>query len=154
MQVNPTHNAVHSQATPGPLPNLGAANGALSQGAQFGSAGPAIASTFHPVDVIAGPDVLPNADDRSRTIAAPAMTNLPSSVDSKTLEDRIKKANEALKAGGGTLQFSSQHSADGTNVRLVDSADQKVLGEFPPHHFLDMVQRLQHIAGLNVNVRT
>jgi uncharacterized FlaG/YvyC family protein len=106
---------------------------------------------FH--ETIAGPQVLPSADDPSRTIASPSMAELPPALDAKSLEGRVKVANDALRTGGGTLQFSVHHSADGPTVKLADSADKKVLGEFPPHHFLDMVQQLQHIAGLNVNAR-
>ncbi|MFP5501777.1 MAG: flagellar protein FlaG [Candidatus Sericytochromatia bacterium] len=82
--------------------------------------------------------------------AVPAMT--APAVDESALADRVEELNHAFKAADDHLQFTVHKGTNQIVIRLVDNATDEVLREFPSEKFLDLVARLQKLAGTKVDV--
>lgn len=106
---------------------------------------------FPVADAIAGPSLLPAVDDISRRVATPSMAELPPATDLRHVQERIRQANEAIKAGNENLQFHLDTSASDARVQLVDSSSGQTLSDFPPDRFIAMLDKLQNVSGLHVN---
>lgn len=111
-------------------------------------------NSFPVVDALAGSHLAIVTEQPVATVASPSLEDLPPAVDLKGLGDRVKLANDALQSGDQSLSFRV-HDANGeTKVQLVDTSNQQVLREFPAQNFVQMIDKFQNVAGLNVNVRT
>ncbi|MDB5100797.1 MAG: hypothetical protein JWM80_5218 [Cyanobacteria bacterium RYN_339] len=117
---------------------------------QIGNTQPA----FNPSELFAGPLVLPASTDPGRLMASPTVEELQAPPDDKLLGEKVKQANDAMKAGDEGLQFSVHKGSGRVVVKLVDHQTKEVLREFPSEKFLDMMDKLQQVSGLHVNVTT
>lgn len=64
----------------------------------------------------------------------------------------VDRVNDALRSADEHLQFEVHEDTQAVVVRLMDVSTNKVLREFPSKKFLDMVAKLQELAGLQVDV--
>jgi flagellar protein FlaG len=117
---------------------------------QIGNTQPA----FNPAELFAGPPVLATNPDPARLVASPSVEELSAPPDEKLLAEKVKQANDAMKAGDEGLQFTVHEGSGRVVVKLVDQQTKEVLREFPSEKFLDMMAKLQQVAGLNVNLTT
>lgn len=108
---------------------------------------------FNPAEIFAGPPLMASAPDPARMVATPSMAELQAP-DGKLLADKVKQANDAMEAGDEGLQFQVHEGTGQVVVKLVDRQTKEVLREFPSEKFLDMMAKLQQVAGLNVNLTT
>jgi flagellar protein FlaG len=110
-------------------------------------------AAFNPAELFAGPPVLASAPEPAKMVATPSLAELQAP-DEKLLADKVKQANDAMEAGDEGLQFQVHKGTGQVVVKLVDRQTHEVLREFPSEKFLDMMAKLQQVAGLNVNLTT
>ena len=69
-------------------------------------------------------------------------------VDKQELDSITKEMNKFMEEMNADLQFSLHEKTHRLIVRLVDVKENKVLKEFPPHEFLDMIARIHDYVGM------
>ncbi len=80
-------------------------------------------------------------------------SNVGGDKDAKTA-DAAKVKNQAqaltklMQLMNADLQFEVHEETKSLMVKLVDVKTQKVLKEFPPHEFLDMIAKIRHYVGV------
>lgn len=78
----------------------------------------------------------------------------PRLVTREQLDAAVERANEALKHQSDGVRFAVHEGTNRVVVRIVDPASSEILREFPDTHFLDMMAKLQELAGMQVDVQT
>jgi flagellar protein FlaG len=79
---------------------------------------------------------------------APAVT-----INEDKLNKQVEALNDAFKAADAHLQFSVHKGSNDIVIKLVDDTTQQVIREIPSEKFLELVDSLQKIVGLNVDVK-
>ena len=69
------------------------------------------------------------------------------------LDQAVDRANSSL-APEGSVRFAVHEGTHRIIVRIVDPESMEVIREFPDSNFLDMVAKLQDLAGMQLDVRT
>lgn len=69
------------------------------------------------------------------------------------LGQTVEQINDALRTADEHLQFSVHQETHAIVVKLMDASTKEVLREFPSEKFLDLVAKLQELAGLQVDVK-
>jgi flagellar protein FlaG len=77
----------------------------------------------------------------------------PATATREQLDAAVERANETINRDTG-LRFAVHEATNRIVVRIVDPQSMEVIREFPDSDFLDMMAKLQELAGLQVNVRT
>lgn len=74
--------------------------------------------------------------------------------DRDALERQVDGFNQAAEKANLQLSVSIHEGSHSIVVKLIDEKTKKVVREIPPEKYLDMIENLQKLAGLNVDVRT
>jgi flagellar protein FlaG len=74
-------------------------------------------------------------------------TAVPDTGTSPLLEAAVEQANQKLR-GGGNVEFAVHEGSNRVVVRIVDPQSMEVIREFPNTDLLDMVSKLQELAGV------
>ena len=75
----------------------------------------------------------------------------PQPVREGKLAEQVEAINGAIRTADDHLTFSVHKETNRIVVRLVDTATDEVLREFPSEKFLDLVASLQKLTGLQVD---
>lgn len=70
--------------------------------------------------------------------------------DMRTMTEALNKFMQSMNAD---LQFTMHDETQQLMVQLIDTAEQKVLKEFPPRDFLDMVAKIREYVGALLDKR-
>lgn len=100
-----------------------------------------------------GPAAAPSHQPPPSTAATPPPAPGKRLVTREQLDVAVERANETLRRDG-SLQFAIHEGTNRILVRIVDPASMEIIREFPDSEFLDMMAKLQELAGLQLNVQT
>lgn len=82
---------------------------------------------------------------------APELVGATLMVSEDTLNKGVERMNMAIQRADEHLQFSVHKETNRIVVKLVDTATDEVVREFPAEKFLDLVANLMKLSGLNVD---
>lgn len=69
-------------------------------------------------------------------------------VSAQDITKRTNEMNQMMAALNTDLRFSVHDKTQQLMVQMVDSIKNKVIKEFPPHEFLDMVAKIRDYVGM------
>lgn len=84
------------------------------------------------------------AEDGTQTDKTGKKAKEPKADEVKEMTDAMNKFMQSLNAD---LQFAMHQRTQRLMVQLVNSKDNKVLKEFPPKEFLDMIAKIRDYVG-------
>lgn len=76
----------------------------------------------------------------------------PQLVTREQLDAAVERANEAMRRDG-SVRFAVHEGTNRVVVRIVDPQSMEIIREFPDADFLDMMAKLQELAGMQVDVQ-
>lgn len=78
-------------------------------------------------------------------------TNRAGNVSDQMVKDAINEANSKLKINNRRCQFTYEKDINRVAVKLIDEETGEVIREIPSEETLDMLRKLQEMAGLMVD---
>lgn len=69
-------------------------------------------------------------------------------VNTQDLQKATEDMSKWVQALNADIQFKIHDGTGELMVQVVDTTDQKVLREFPPHEFLDTVAKIREYVGM------
>lgn len=69
-------------------------------------------------------------------------------ISKRELSELTYEMNKFLEMANSDIQFSVHEKTNRLIVRVVDTRDNKVLKEFPPHEMLDTIAKIRDYVGL------
>ncbi|OPX94500.1 MAG: flagellar protein FlaG [Pelotomaculum sp. PtaB.Bin104] len=121
---------------------------------EISSISPSISTVPDPKDTAAA-----ERNVNAQTSLSDAQSAVSDNVDQKavqkpTLQEAVNRINKALQELLDTgIQFSVHEDTKKLMVQVVDIKDKKVIKEFPPHEFLDIMARIREYIGVLLDVR-
>ena len=107
-----------------------------------------ITSTTNAVAQAGQPAYQPPAPAPAPAVEAPA----PRLVTREQLDAAVERANDAMKRDG-SVRFAVHEDTNRVVVRIVDPQSMEIIREFPDTDLLDMVAKLQELAGMQVDLQ-
>jgi len=74
-------------------------------------------------------------------------------VNAEDLQEMTEALNKFMQSMNADLKFTVHDKTQQLMVQLIDIAEQKVLKEFPPRDFLDMVAKIREYVGALLDKR-
>lgn len=74
--------------------------------------------------------------------------DIPKDLSSDVMIKHADKMNQMMTALNTDLRFSIHEKTNQLMVQMVDIKKDKVVKEFPPHEFLDMVAKIRDYVGM------
>ncbi|BBI36141.1 flagellar protein FlaG [Cohnella abietis] len=73
------------------------------------------------------------------------------SVSDLAIRNAIERANKALEGSERRFEFSVHEKTGEIVVKVINETNNEVLREFPNEKIIDMMAKLQELAGLNID---
>ena len=74
-------------------------------------------------------------------------------VTAEDMQEMTEALNKFMQSMSADLKFTVHDKTQQLMVQLIDMAEQKVLKEFPPRDFLDMVAKIREYVGALLDKR-